>query len=229
MVRIGIPTSLQQTFASMGMMAVQALVNSFGPTTMAAFTAAGRMDSFAMMPIMNFGIAMATYTGQNVGASRLDRVSQGLRATLIMVVVTSLAVSLLVFTLGPQLIQIFISADYPEVITRGVDYMKTVSMFYVIFGVMMVVNGVLRGAGDAMIPMITTIANLVVRVGVAYWLSSIPSISYRGIWWAIPAGWAVGSLVPLYRYLSGAWKEKAVVRQQLFDGDKSPSPTPERA
>ena len=227
MVRIGIPTSLQQTFASMGMMAVQALVNSFGSTTMAAFTAAGRMDSFAMMPIMNFGIAMATYTGQNVGANKLDRVSQGLRSTLVMVVIASLAVSLLIFTMGPQLIQIFITADHPEVISQGVDYMKTVSLFYVIFGVMMVVNGVLRGAGDAMIPMVTTLTNLFVRVSVAYWLSSIPSISYRGIWWAIPAGWAVGSFVPVYRYISGAWKAKAVVRQQLFNGDKQPSPTPD--
>jgi putative MATE family efflux protein len=229
MVRIGIPTSLQQTFASMGMMAVQALVNSFGPTTMAAFTAAGRMDSFAMMPIMNFGMAISTYTGQNVGANNLVRVSQGLRATLIMVVIASLSVSLLVFTLGPQLIQVFISADHADVITQGVDYMRTVSIFYVLFGILMVTNGVLRGAGDAMIPMITTITSLVVRVTVAYWLANIPGIGHRGIWWGIPAGWALGSMVPVYRYLSGAWKEKAVVRQQMFERDKNPSPAPESA
>lgn len=221
MVRIGLPSSVQQSLASVGMMAVQALVNSFGPVTMAAYTAAGRMDSFAMMPIMNFGMAVATYTGQNIGANRLDRVSQGLRSTLAMVVACCLVVSVLVFTMGPQMIQIFVSASEAEVITRGVDYMKTISIFYAVFGAMMVLNGVLRGAGDAMIPMFTTIVSLIVRVSCAYWLVNT-SLSYRGIWWSIPIGWVVATLVPTYRYVSGGWKAKAVVRQQMF---AEPKPT----
>jgi putative MATE family efflux protein len=216
MVRIGLPTSVQQSLASVGMMAVQALVNSFGSVTMAAFTAAGRMDSFAMMPIMNMGMAISTYTGQNIGAGKIKRIGEGLKATLIMVVISSAIIGFLVFTFGPQLIQVFITAEHVDVISQGVDYMRTVSIFYIAFGVLMVVNGVLRGAGDAMIPMYTTVTSLLVRVGVAYWLSSIPSIGYRGIWWGIPAGWTLASIVPVYRYLSGKWREKAVVRGEMF-------------
>ncbi len=216
MIKIGVPSAIQQTIASMGMMAVQGLVNSFGSVTMAAYTAASRMDSFAMMPIQNFGMAISTYTGQNVGANKLDRVRDGLRSTLMMVIISCLLVSLLVFTMGPQLIEIFVDASETEVINRGVDYMKTVSLFYVLFGFIMIFNGVLRGAGDTVIPMYTTIVNLIIRVAAAYYLVRIPSLSFRGIWWAIPAGWAVGCIVPIVRYWSGAWKAKAVVRQQMF-------------
>ncbi|MDP3486488.1 MAG: MATE family efflux transporter, partial [Bacillota bacterium] len=216
MLRIGIPSSIQQTVASIGMMAMQALVNSFGSVTIAAYTAASRMDSFAMMPIMTLGMAVSTFTGQNIGANRLDRVRSGLWATTGLVVVSCILVSILVFTVGPQMIQVFITAEETEVIARGVEYLQTVSIFYVVFGIMVIFNGVLRGAGDAMVPMVTTIVALITRVSVGYWLVTIPSISYRGIWWAIPAGWVVGTIIPTVRYFSGAWKAKAVVRQQMF-------------
>lgn len=223
MLKIGIPSSIQQTVASIGMMAMQALVNSFGSVTMAAYTAASRMDSFAMMPIMTLGMAVSTFTGQNIGANRLDRVRSGLWATTAMVVASCIIVSVLVFTVGPQMIQVFINAEETEVIARGVEYMQTVSVFYVVFGVMVIFNGVLRGAGDTMVPMVTTIVALITRVSVGYWLVTFPSISYRGIWWAIPAGWVVGTIIPTFRYFSGAWKAKAVVRQQLFS-EANPTP-----
>lgn len=215
MVRIGAPSSLQQALASVGMLAVQALVNSFGPITMAAYTAASRMDSFAMIPIMNFGMAVSTFTGQNVGANRLDRVVQGLKATLLMVVGSCLVVSILVFTMGGQMIQLFVSGAQPEIISQGVDYMRTISFFYSVFGGLMVVNGVLRGAGDAWVPMVTTLTSLAVRVLSAYLLVNT-ALTYRGIWWSIPIGWSVAAVVPTYRYFSGAWKAKAVVRQNLL-------------
>ena len=224
MLRIGIPSSIQQTVASIGMMAMQALVNSFGSITMAAYTAASRMDSFAMMPIMSLGMAVSTFTGQNIGANRLDRVRNGLWATTGMVVFCCVLVSILVFTMGPQMIQVFITADETEVIAQGVQYMQTVSIFYVIFGIMNVFNGVLRGAGDTMVPMVTTMVALATRVSVGYWLVTIPNISYRGIWWAIPAGWVVGTIIPTFRYFSGAWKAKAVVRQQMF-AQANPAPS----
>jgi putative MATE family efflux protein len=217
MVKLGVPSSVQQTVVSMGIMAVQGLVNSFGGVTMAAYTAAGRIDSFAMMPIQNFSMALSTYVGQNVGANRLDRVRQGLLATLGLVVVSCLLVSLLVFTVGPSLIEVFIDASETQVISQGVDYLRTVSIFYVIFGVMLILSGLLRGAGDTVIPMFSSIANLAVRVVVAYWLASLPGVGYRGIWWAIPAGWAVGSIIPIVRYLTGGWKAKAVVHKQRFN------------
>lgn len=216
MIKVGIPSSIQQTVASMGFMAVQGLINSFGSTTMAAYTAAARMDSFAMMPIMSLGMAVSTYSGQNIGADKMDRVRHGVRSALILMVIACLFVSVLVYTLGPQMIAIFVDADQTEVISRGVEYMRTVSLFYIVFGIMGVFNGVLRGAGDTSIPMVTVAVDLAARVIAAYWLVTIPSISYRGTWWAIPVGWCVSCVIPMMRYLSGAWKAKAVIRQQMF-------------
>ncbi len=216
MIKIGIPSSIQQTVASMGFMAVQSLINSFGSTTMAAYTAAARMDSFAMMPIMNLGMAVSTYTGQNVGADKMDRVRHGVHSALLLVVGCCALMSVLVYTFGPQMIEIFIDANQAEVIRRGVEYMRTVSLFYVVFGIMGICNGVLRGAGDTTIPMIAVTVDLAARVIAAYWLVTIPSVSYRGTWWAIPVGWSVSSVIPITRYLTGGWKAKAVIRQQMF-------------
>ncbi|MBT9155966.1 MAG: Multidrug export protein MepA [Firmicutes bacterium] len=215
MVRIGAPSSIQQALAAVGMMAVQALVNSFGPITMAAYTAASRMDSFAMIPIMNFGMAVSTFTGQNIGANKLDRVTQGLKATLMMVIVACLIVSLLVFTAGGHMIRLFITGDQAEIVAQGIDYMRTISLFYAVFGVIMVLNGVLRGAGDAWVPTVTTMTSLAIRVASAYILVNT-ALTYRGIWWSIPIGWSVAVIVPTYRYFSGVWKTKAVVRQSLL-------------
>lgn len=217
MAKIGIPSSVQQSVVSMGMMAVQGLINSFGSVTMAAYTAAARLDSFAMMPVQNFGMALSSFAGQNIGAGRLDRVHQGLRATLAMVIGACVTVSLLVFLFGPQLIQIFISADQAEVISRGVEYMRTVSIFYAVFSVMIVTSGLLRGAGDTVVTMATSLFDLGTRVVAAYWLTTIPALGYRGIWWSIPIGWSVSAVIPVVRYLTGGWKAKAVVRQQMFE------------
>lgn len=217
MAKIGIPSSIQQSVVSMGMMAVQGLINSFGGVTMAAYTAAARLDTFAMMPVQNFGMALSSFAGQNIGAGRLDRVHQGLRATLAMVVGVSLCVSVGVFMFGPQLIQIFVSAERVDVISRGVEYLKTVSIFYAVFSVMIVINGLLRGAGDTVITMATSLFDLGTRVVAAYWLVTMPGLGYRGIWWSIPIGWSVSAVIPVVRYLTGGWKAKVVVRQQMFE------------
>lgn len=216
MIKVGVPSSIQGTVASMGFMAVQGLINSFGSTTMAAYTAAARMDSFAMMPIMNLGIAVATYSGQNIGAEKMDRVRLGVRSALAMVAGACVLISVLVYSFGPQMIQVFIDAQEAEVIRRGVEYMRTVSLFYVVFGIMGVFNGVLRGAGDTTITMITVTVDLAARVAAAYWLVTIPSVSYRGTWWAIPVGWCISCIIPALRYFSGAWKTKALIRKQML-------------
>ena len=225
MLRIGIPSAIQQSVASMGFMAVQSLINSFGGATMAANTAAARLDSFAMMPLMNLGMAVSTFTGQNIGANRLDRVRKGLLVTLSLVALCALTMSVLVYTFGPQLIQVFINAEEADVISRGVEYLRIVAMFYILFGIMSTFNGVLRGAGDTLVPMYTIVVDLGVRVAVAYWLTTIPSVSYRGVWWAIPVGWGVASLIPSTRFFTGGWKSKAVVRQQALAGMPAAAPS----
>jgi len=214
MLRIGIPSAVQQSVASMGFMAVQSLINSFGSVTMAANTAAARVDSFAMMPMMQLSMALSTFVGQNVGAGNLERVRKGLFSTMAMIAICASVLGFLVYTTGPQLIKVFIKAEEVDVIARGAEYLRIVSLFYIFFGIMATFNSALRGAGDTLVPMYTIIVDLGARVAVAYWLTTLPAISYRGAWWAIPVGWGVASIIPTTRFFSGAWKTKAVVKQQ---------------
>lgn len=213
MLRIGIPSGVQQSVASLGFMAVQSLINSFGSATMAANTAAARLDSFALMPIMNLGMALSTFVGQNTGAGKLDRVYRGLKVSYAIMAGISVVMSLLVYFFGPAMLQLFIRAEETEVIFRGLEYLRIVSLFYILFGTMSLFSNALRGAGDAMVPMYTIMVDLGVRVAAAYWLTTQPAVSYRGVWWAIPIGWGVASLIPSARFFSGAWKSKAVVKK----------------
>ncbi|NLA10515.1 MAG: MATE family efflux transporter [Firmicutes bacterium] len=210
-VRLGIPASIQQTVLSLGMVAVQGLVNSFGSVTIAAYTAACRIDSIAMMPIMNLGLAVSTFTAQNIGASELDRVRRGYRQTLAMVAASCVITTTIVLLYGPKLIQLFVDAREVEVIAQGNDYITVVSFFYIFMGLLFVTNGVLRGSGDMAVSMVSTIISLTARVIFAYLLSAKPEIGYRGLWWSIPIGWGFGFVVSYIRYRSGRWTEKGVV------------------
>lgn len=207
--RIGIPTGMQHTFVSLGMLALISIVNRFGTDTIAAYTIAWRIDSFAAMPAMNFGLALTTFVGQNLGAGRPERVWQGLRATLIMTTVLSLSVTAIAWFFGRQLMGIFTTSE--EVIEIGYGYLVVVSSFYVIFASMFVTQSVMRGAGDTLVPMFITL--------IALWLLRIPashllSLRYgaEGIWWGIPVAWLFGFIAAYIYYRTGRWKRKVVVK-----------------
>ena len=216
-VKLGIPASFQQTILSIGFMAVQSLVNRFGDITMAAYTAASRVDSIAMMPIMNFGLAISTFTGQNMGANRLDRVHRGYITTLGMTAIACILATIVIIPFGPYLIGIFVDKGETAVIAQGTEYITVVSYFYILMGLMFVTNGLLRGAGDMIPSLFSTALALGIRVAAAWWLCRIPSIGYRGIWFSIPIGWFFGLGIALIRYYSGSWKKKAIVRRQVAD------------
>ncbi len=207
--RIGIPTGMQHTFVSLGMLALMSIVNRFGTNTIAAYTIAWRIDSFAAMPAMNFGLALTTFVGQNLGANRPERVRKGLIATLTMTTILSLTVTAVAWIFGRQMMGVFTSN--PEVIDIGYDYLVIVSSFYVIFAAMFVTQSVMRGAGDTLIPMFITL--------IALWLLRIPAshfLSLRygevGIWWGIPVAWLFGFVAAYIYYRTGRWKRKAVVK-----------------
>jgi Na+-driven multidrug efflux pump len=158
---------------------------------------------------MNFSAALATFVGQNLGAGKSYRVRSGLLATLIMSGSVSLLVMGIVYLLKYQLMGLF--TKDPEVIRIGGEYLVIVSSFYLIFTVMFKINGVLRGAGDTLIPMFITLASLwIVRIPFAWTLSK--SIGETGIWWSNPAGWAIGLILSYLYYLTGRWKSKVVVK-----------------
>jgi len=210
---IGLPTGLQQTFVSMGMLAVTRIVNGFGTDVIAAYSVAVRLDSLAGMPAMNFGAALSTFVGQNLGANKPERVRHGLKATFMMSGALALLTSLFVIIFRHQLMHLF--TEDIAVIAIGAQYLVIVSSFYIFFSTMFVIGGVMRGAGDTIIPMfITLFALWVIRIPAAWILSRYFGVD--GIWWSIPVAWFIGMSLSYLYYLKGNWKTKVVVKQQII-------------
>ena len=213
MLRIGLPAGIQQTLVSLGMMVLSRIVNEFGPLTMAAYTAAARIDSIASMPAMNLGQAVTTFTGQNIGAGKTERVRRGHLSAIVVNTGISLFITLCVIFFGRQLMGIFTTDA--TVIDIGAQYLLIVGLFYAVFGIMFINNGVMRGAGDVFIPMINTLLALwIVRVPCALLFTRVFHMGTNGIWWSIPAGWIIGFFFSSWYYLSGKWKNKSIVRKR---------------
>lgn len=213
-IRIGLPTGFQQSFVAFGMMAIMSIVNGFGTSAVAAYSAAMRIDSFVKMPAITFSSALSTFVGQNLGAFQEQRAKTGLRATLIFSTIYCIFVSLLIIVFGQNIMSLF--TQDPEVIKIGQDYLVIVSSFYLLFSIMFSFTGFLRGAGATLIPMITTFTALyLIRIPAATLLSGI--IGVNGIWWAEPMGTFVGMLILLIYYRSGKWKGKGVVKNATFE------------
>jgi len=209
---IGLPTGLQQTFVSLGMLAVTRIVNGFGTDVIAAYSAAGRLDSLAGMPAMNFGAALSTFVGQNMGANKPDRVKQGLKSTFMMSGALALLTSLVVIIFRHQLMHLF--TDDVAVIAIGAEYLVIVSSFYIFFSTMFVIGGVMRGAGDTLIPMfITLFALWAIRIPAAWIMSRYFGVD--GIWWSIPVAWFIGMSLSYLYYLKGNWKTKVLVKPRM--------------
>ena len=207
--RIGLPSAMQQTLVAMGFMALQRIVNGFGTDAVAAYTAAGRLDSFAGMPAMNFSMALITFVGQNLGANKPDRVRKGFIATLLMSGGLALATTLVMVFFKEPLIRIF-NAD-PAVVAIGSHYLLIVGSFYVLFSTMFISGSVPRGAGDTVFPMIVTL--------LALWVARIPlsiimsrSMGTDGVWWSIPIAWALGTALNVGYYFTGRWRRMSLVR-----------------
>ena len=208
--RVGVPSMLQQSIVSLSMMFMQGLVNSYGKVFVAGYTAATKIDTLAMMPNMNFSNAMSSYTAQNIGAGKDKRVVQGYKACLLMVLIFSLIITGIIYLFGPQLLSLFLnSGSEGSAMGYGLRYMKTVSVFYVLMGLMFVGNGLLRGAGDMGAFMLSSMSNLFSRVAIAYLLAHF--IGSSAIWWSIPIGWGIGAIFSFIRVQSGKWKLKKLV------------------
>jgi len=216
-ITIGLPTGLQQTFVSMGMLAVTRIVNGFGTDAIAAYSAAGRLDSLAGLPAMNFGAALSTFVGQNLGANKPDRVKQGFKATMLMSGALALLTSLVVIIFRKQLMHLF--TEDAAVMIIGAEYLVIVSSFYIFFSTMFVIGGVMRGAGDTLIPMfITLFALWGIRIPAASIMSQYFGVD--GIWWSIPIAWFIGMTLSYVYYLKGNWKKKVVVKPVVISSDE---------
>lgn len=194
-------TSVQQSVMNFGILMVQGLVNSFGTAVMAAFAAAVKIDSFAYMPVQDFGNAFSTFVAQNFGAGRLERISRGIRKAVFITTVFSLFVSLLFFVLSPLLMAFFVSPEETEIISIGVEYLRIEGSFYVGIGYLFLLYGYYRAVTLPSMSVVLTVVSLGTRVALAYFLATIPAIGYTGIWWSVPIGWILADIVGIWYYM----------------------------
>lgn len=213
-IRIGLPNGIQQALVAVGMMALLGVVNRFcteNSDILVAYSVVNRIDSLATAPAMTFSIAIAAFVGQNVGAGKQGRIAQGLRATLIMSSIASVILSVLFIMFRAGIMEWFATDAEPGVIAIGSRYLTIVGAFYITFSLMFVINGVMRGAGDTLVPMFITLFSLwLVRIPIASVLSRY--IGPDGIWWAIPIAWSLGAIAAYLYYRSGKWRNRGVVQ-----------------
>ena len=194
-------TCVQQSIMNLGILMVQGLVNSFGTAVMAAFAAAVKIDSFAYMPVQDFGNAFSTFIAQNFGAGKKDRIRQGIKSAGICSVTFSMAVSALVFIFARQLMTIFIDPSEAEIISIGVGYLRIEGAFYFGIGILFLLYGFYRAIKKPFMSVVLTVISLGTRVVLAYTLSAIPAIGVTGIWAAVPIGWALADITGILYYV----------------------------
>lgn len=192
--RFSLLTCMQQSVMNFGILMVQGLVNSFGTVIMAAFAAAVKIDSFAYMPVQDFGNAFSTFIAQNFGAGKLERIKQGMRSAFITAIGFSLFVSVLVCVFAKELMEIFIDSSETAIIEAGVEYLWIEGSFYCGIGCLFLFYGLYRAVKMPEISIVLTVISLGTRVALAYILSAIPSIGVLGIWAAIPIGWILADI-----------------------------------
>ena len=216
-IRLGVPSGLNQALFSCAMMVVQRLINSFGSEM---FTACNvmvmRVDGYAMLPNFSFGQAMSTYAGQNLGARRLDHLGAGTRQGLLMSLATALVLTPLVLVFGPALMRLFTPEQ--ALIDLSMSMMYILAVGYVAMAVTQVLAGVVRGAGDTMTPMWITLATTIgLRLPLAYGLVAIAKnagaaevTQQRMVFISLLISWLVGMAVTLLLYKRGVWRRKQV-------------------
>lgn len=203
--KLGLPTGIQQALFSVGIMSLQSLVNSYGSDFMAGFNAANKIDTFAFMPIQSFANAVTTFTGQNIGAGRMDRVHQGTVAAIIMSLIICV-IALIIIPLGPFILQMF-NSD-PAVIDAGMIYLSNVMPLFILLSVVFTLNAVIRGAGESIIPMIGSLASIWMgRIPAAYYIAA--NIGKEYLFYSYGVGWLLWLFISGPYYLSGRWKTKS--------------------
>ena len=184
-------TCIQQSVMNLGILMVQGLVNSFGTTVMAAFAAAVKIDSFAYMPVQDFGNAFSTFIAQNFGAKKEDRIRRGLRDAVLVSVLFCIVISALIWIFARPLMLLFVNAGETAILAEGVRYLHIEGSFYCGIGCLFLLYGLYRALGKPGMSVVLTVISLGTRVALAYLLSAIPAVGVVGIWWSVPIGWQI--------------------------------------
>ena len=215
LVKLGLPSGVTQAIMSSAMIIVQSLTNQFGELFIAANVVVMRVDGFAMMPNLSFGMTMTTYAGQNIGAKKMDRISTGSKHGLLISVICSTVITGIILIFGKYLMMAF--TDTPELVNLSVNLMKILAVGYIAMAVTQSLGGVMRGAGDTVTPMwITIITSVLLRIpladGISYFTRTpeLPLGYKECIQISLLITWIVGAALTAIFYLKGNWKNKAI-------------------
>ena len=206
MTRIALPSILQQSIISIGMMLVQSVVNGFGPQALAGFSAGIRVESICVVPMAAIGNAMSSYTAQNLGAKKEDRIVTGYHAANLMVIFCALVICLALELFHSPMIAFFLGSEGTETaMATGNDYLVFMGWFFCLIGFKMAVDGLLRGAGDMRMFTIANLANLFFRVAAS--MSLAPVLGIEMVWVTVPVGWLINWAISFARYRTGKWRQ----------------------
>lgn len=202
---VAIPSVLQQSFVSVGNIFIQGLVNTFGDVIVAGFSAAGKLNTFTITTLTALGNSMSSYTAQNVGAGKTDRIKKGVKYLYLISFLLTVPLFILFFFFPELMMKIFVNDNDIEIINSGIEFLKTVSPFYLFISIKLIIDGVLRGSGAMKMFMVSTFSDLLLRVVLCYTLT--PFFNESGIWYSWPAGWLLATAISCIFYFTGTWKK----------------------
>lgn len=200
---IAIPSIMQQSFVSVGNIIIQSIVNSFGASVMAGYSASVKLNNLVVTSFGTLGNGISNYTSQNLGANKTERVMPGFKAGIIFIWIICVVIVSLYLGAGKQLLLIFLEKGGTEAIETGLKFLTIISPFYFMIAVKIIADGILRGAGKMGRFAVTTFADLILRVVIAEILYK--PLGYVGIWWAWPIGWGVGTVLSSIFLFSTKW------------------------
>ncbi len=204
------PSTIQQGSVSIGNIIIQSVINGFGPVVMAGYAASIKLNNLVITSIGTISNGVSSFSAQNIGARKIDRVLKGRKEGIILTLFFTLTVSVLYFFGGSLIMRLFVLKEETAVIESGMEFLKIASPFYSVIMIKMITDGVLRGSGDMVPFMISTLADLFLRVALSIVFSLLLQRSL-GIWLGWPVGWSIGTLISLYFYKKGNWQKKRLI------------------
>ncbi|WP_160676339.1 MATE family efflux transporter [Clostridium sp. C8-1-8] len=211
-IRIGLPVAAQNSMIALSLVALQRVVNGFGETAVAAFTATSRIEQLIQQPFNSLGAALSTFSGQNMGANKLERVKKGYRKSILIVAGFSLIALLAAQLGGRAIMEVFVKDE--AVIELGAKAIKLTSLMYFPLGMIHITRGLLNGTGDAFYAMINGMVEVIGRVGFSSGLAVFPVFGVWSVWITTGLTWFITAIASVIRYRQGKWKEKSLVKQK---------------
>ena len=203
---VAVPSILQQSFISVGNIVIQGVINGFGASVMAGYSASVKLNSLVVTSFTTLGNGISNYTAQNIGAEKYSRVHEGFKAGLKLVWMLSLPLFLVYFFAGENLLYFFMDNPTPVALQTGIAFLRILSPFYFVVSAKLVADGILRGAGLMKMFMVATFTDLLLRVILAVVLSKT-ALGATGIWCAWPIGWIVAAIISIQFYRSIQWSK----------------------